>query len=170
MLLGRGWVLWDFSDQRLEKLIINCNFLNNFQNNDVPQIVPSEFRKANENISISQDHKIHPLTGETRRYICGDRFHNQTEPHKSHLCLFHDIDTSNQSSTIKTSFQESLNHKKNLRRNRASCVQDILHHIFYNYLMNYYDNEQVVSAQKNFLTEKYSKKITRDEYLRFKLC
>ena len=75
----------------------------------------------------------------TRRYVLGDRFHNRSNPHKSPLCVYHDIDKCQQSLTIKTSYQEVKNSHKNWRRLRSSCAQS---------LMDYYQNEAIVQSQR----------------------
>ena len=52
----------------------------------------------------------HPTSGSKRRYIVGDRFHTSSNPHKSELCAYHDINLLEQGTCIETSYQESLNH------------------------------------------------------------
>lgn len=89
------------------------------------------------------------MTQSSRRFICGDRFHTKTNPHKSKL-----------------SYPESLNNKKNDKRNRSACTQNLARHIYYNYLMDYYDNLEIVQEQKAALSI-YEKEVTRDELLRF---
>ena len=80
---------------------------------NVPDIVPTEFRPVN--IALASPENVpsldHPISGK-RRYIVGDRFHASTEPHKSPLCAYHDIKLCEQEKSIKTSYQESENHRK----------------------------------------------------------
>lgn len=110
------------------------------------------------------------MTGKTQRYVCGDRFHAKKNPHKSPLCAYHNIDLCQQAKTVKTSYQESQNNQKNEKRNRSSCSQNFLHHIMYNYLMNFYDNERVVLKQLNDIKERTGQKeVVRDEFGRFQV-
>lgn len=83
---------------------------------DCPYIVPAEYRvvsalKSPEELEYLQ----HPVSGSSRRVVLGDRFHSATNPHKSPLCLFHNIDLCAQGNVIKTSYQESENFRKNMR-------------------------------------------------------
>ena len=137
----------------------------------MPSIVPSEFRK--EDITFVRPSELerwqHPITASTRRYVVGDRFHTTTEPHKSPLCEYHDLRLCQQANTIKTSYQESENHRKNFLRLRSSTMQTFPVHFMYNYLMDYYHNELIVEKQmseaKKILEE--GQEITRDIYKRF---
>ena len=111
----------------------------------------------------------HPLTQSSRRYIVGDRFHTSTNPHKSTLCEFHNIDLCIQRDVIKTSYQESQNNSKNLKRLRSATMQSFPVHYLYNFLMDFYHNENIVEKQKNSLTSslKQGQRLERDKYLRF---
>ena len=118
---------------------------------------------------MSADPMVHPLTGTSRRYIKGDRFHSAANPHKSPLCQYHDINLCQQANSFKTSFQESVNNSKNVHRLRSSTVQDFGTHFFYNYLMDFYNNESIVNRQRNN-TEKLGKsgqEVRRDQWKRF---
>ena len=119
--------------------------------------------------NIHEDKRVHPLTGESRRFVCGDRFHSKSNPHKSPLCAYQNIDLCLQALTIKTSYQESQNKKKNTKRNRSSCMQSISTHIFYNYLIYFYENEEIVLKQQRELKESTGQNVIRDEYMRFKV-
>ena len=112
---------------------------------------------------------MHPLSGDCRRYILGDRFHSASNPHKSQLCAFHDINLCLQASSVKTSYQESENNRKNIRRLRSACVQGLGVHFLYNYLMDYYQNEQIVRRQVALLKQNSQGNcdIVRDEFMRF---
>lgn len=99
----------------------------------------------------------HPLPGSPRRYVLGDRFHNSTNPHKSPLCKFHDINLCLQSCVLKTNYQESENHRKNTRRLRSSCVQGFGTHYFYNYLMDHYQNADIVRKQRILIEKNLEK-------------
>ena len=103
--------------------------------------------------------------------MLGDRFHNATNPHKSPLCEFHDINLCLQSCVLKTSYQESENHRKNTCRLRSSCVQGFGTHYFYNYLMDFYQNEDIVKKQRTLLEKNLGKDqfIIRDQFSRFKI-
>lgn len=114
------------------------------------------------------DHQ-HPLTQSSRRYIVGDRFHSSTNPHKSPLCKFHNIDLCIQGGVIKTSYQESQNNSKNIKRLRSATMQSFPVHYLYNFLMDFYHNENIVEKQKINSTSslKEGQKLKRDKYLRF---
>ena len=43
-------------------------------------------------------------------------------------------------------------------------------HIFYNYLMNFYENERIVKRQKMELEETFGRDVRRDEFMRFICC
>lgn len=45
----------------------------------------------------------HPLLDTDRHFVLGDRFHSTTNPHKSELCRYHNLDLCLQANTIKTS-------------------------------------------------------------------
>jgi hypothetical protein len=110
----------------------------------------------------------HPVTKTTQRYVLGDRFHASTNPHKSPLCEYHNINLCLQSNSLKTSIQESQNHRKNKTRLRSSCLQTFEQHVFFNFLMDYYQNEEVVMMQKRNLT-KAGITFVRDDLLRFSI-
>jgi hypothetical protein len=107
-----------------------------------------EFRKDDLVLVAPEDNEEyhHPISG-VRRYILGDRFHEKVNPHKSDLCKFHNINLCDQAKTIKTSYQESENHRKNFLRLRSSTMQCFPVHFIYNFLMDYYHNEQIVETQ-----------------------
>ena len=116
---------------------------------DVPYIVPQEYRDMSRQLVNPEELERfqHPVTMTTRHYVLGDRFHNKSNPHKSPLCVYHDIDKCRQSLTIKTSYQEVENSRKNQRRLRSSCAQSFGTHFLFNYLMDYYQNEAIVQSQ-----------------------
>ena len=136
---------------------------------DFPHIVPAEYRvvsapKPPEEI----EHLQHPISGNSRRFFLGDRFHTSNKPHKSPLCLFHNIDLCAQGNTIKTSDQESKNFRKNMRRMRSSTLQGFGLHFCCNYLMDFYQNEAIVKQQVNKISKhlKEGQQIVRDRYHR----
>lgn len=137
--------------------------------------MPPEYKASiNTDPCGSSDYMIgtcHPLTNSSDRYVLGDRFHSSSNPHKSPLCQFHDINLCAQANSITTSVQECQNNSKNVRRLRSSCQQNFGTHIFFNYLMDYYQNEQIVQSQKiNLCKDKKDNEVlVRDELLRFKL-
>ena len=140
----------------------------------VPELVTSEFsaRRLDEDTittSLPQNALWHPLTQSTRRYVVGDRFHTSTNPHKSNLCEFHNINLCLQKDTIKTSYQECQNNSKNLKRLHSSTIQSFPIHFVYNYLMDFYHNEEIVEKQRKNLssTLKNGQTLKRDCYLRF---
>ena len=111
----------------------------------------------------------HPLTGSARRYVVSDCFHTSTNPHKSKLCSFHDINLCIQRDTIKTSYQECQNNSKNIKRLRSSTMQSFPVHFIYNYLMDFYHNESIVQKQHKqlSLTLQDGQILQRDKFLRF---
>ena len=119
----------------------------------MPELVPMEYRAHNVQLPNPEDLQEfqHPLTMNTRRCVLGDRFHNKSNPHKSPLCVYHDIDKCRQSLTIKTSYEEMENGRKNHRRLRSSCAQSFHVHFFKNYLMDFYQNEAIVKGQNSKL-------------------
>ena len=103
--------------------------------------------------------------------MLGDGFHNASNPHKSDLCQFLDINLCLQSCVLKTSYHESENHRKNIRKLRSSCVQGFGTHFFYNYLMDYYQNETIVRKQRTLLEKNLGKDqfVSRDQFSRFQV-
>ena len=77
----------------------------------VPHLVPLEFQSSRMEYKDEQELQEweHPVTGHRHRCVVGDRFHSSTNPHKSPLCRFHDLDLCEQKNAIKTSYQESEN-------------------------------------------------------------
>lgn len=138
------------------------------KDHNFPEIVPAEYRTAGETSSTESPH-THPYTGTTRRFVLQDRFHASKNPHKSPLCLFHDVNLCQQSNCITTSTQESENSRKNQRRLRSTCAQNFGLHFLYNYLMDYYQNKAIVKAQRNSLKPylKSGQSISRDKFHRF---
>lgn len=135
----------------------------------MPSIVPPEFR-PNDLVLVEPselEEFDHPISGK-RRYIVGDRFHSSTDPHKSPLCEYHDIRLCMQEKCVKTSYQESENHRKNFLRLRSSTMQSFSVHFLYNYLMDYYHNEQIVGRQMEEMQKrlKGDQKLARDVYHR----
>ena len=113
--------------------------------------------------------RSHPLVDTNRHFILGDRFHAATNPHQSHLCRYHDLDLCLQANTLKTSIQESQNNRKNQKRLRSSTIQNFETHVTYNYLMDFYQNEEVVDRQRKIMEQRLSKgqHLSRDKFLRF---
>lgn len=136
----------------------------------MPEIVPAESRdeSVTETPPDTSQSWIHPVTGSSRRYVLVDRFHSATNPHKSPLCVFHDINLCLQGKSLKTSYQEAENNRKNRRRLQSSCVQGFGTHFFYNFLMDFYQNELIIEKQvqnlEKTMPEGYS--IKRDKYMR----
>lgn len=140
----------------------------------VPHIVPSEYLASSvplHHCSNEDEPLMHPISGDCRRYILGDRFHSASNPHKSPLCAFHDINLCLQANSVKTSYQESENNRKNIRRLRSACVQGFGVHFLYNYLMDYYQNEQIVRKQIATLKKNAQGNcdIVNDAFMRFTL-
>jgi acid stress-induced BolA-like protein IbaG/YrbA len=132
----------------------------------VPLLATAEYRSEETDATCYDETFKHPLTGNSRRYVLGDRFHNAANPHKSPLCDYHDINLLLQSNTIKTSYQECENNRKNTRRLRSSCVQEFGTHFFYNYLMDYFQNEDIVKRQRQLVSAnlKPNQELKRDKF------
>lgn len=150
----------------------NVSWSFNLQGLNFPIIVPEEYSSGfsigtDESVCLAHHPTAHPVSKDSRRFVCGDRFHSSTNPHKSPLCRYHDINLCQQALTIKTSYQESLNNKKNKNRLRSSCMQSMHTHILYNFLMDFYENEKIVLNQQRNLEEETGKTIARDEFMRF---
>eukprot|EP00794_Sanderia_malayensis_P001604 gene1604-1776_t len=91
---------------------------------NAPEIVPVEYSDGSQ------------TTTTNRHYVMGDRFHTSSNPHKSSLCEYHNINLCLQANTVKSSYQESENHRKNLTRLWSSCMQNFHIHFLCNYLQN----------------------------------
>lgn len=115
----------------------------------MPEIVPAEFKPVSVDVQVeeTEDKWVHPITGSSQRYILGDRFHSTTNPHKSPLCNFHDINLCLQANALKTSYQEAENNRKNKKRLQSACVQGFGTHFLFNFLMDFYQNEMIVHKQ-----------------------
>jgi len=112
----------------------------------------------------------HPLTQSTQQYVVGDWFHTSANPHKSQLCEFHNINLCLQRDTIKTSYQECQNNSKNLKRLRSATMQSFPVYFVYNFLMDFYHNEEIVDRQRKHLLSSSltnSQALRRDELHRF---
>lgn len=132
---------------------------NPFQNISIPDIVPQEYSDGSMTGSAKERSQV---------YVMGDRFHSTSKPHKSPLCAYHNIDLCMQANTVKTSYQESENNRKNKKRLRSSCMQSFHIHFFYNYLMDYYQNEKIVDQQKKLIEKnKVGGEVMRDDHMRF---
>jgi len=72
------------------------------RDHNFPEIVPAEYRTGEIKTSAGQVDPpyMHPYTGTTRRFVVQDRFHASTKPHKSPLCLFHNIDLCQQANCV----------------------------------------------------------------------
>ena len=123
------------------------------QNLSFPEITPTEYRDAD--VEFKEQHQLapyeHPISGSSRRFALGDRFHSSTNPRKSSLCMYLNINLCKQAYTICMSMQESENNRKNNKRLRSSCQQSFEVHYMYNFLMDFYQNEAVVKEQKRTL-------------------
>ncbi len=133
----------------------------------MPEILPTEYLTSLGDFKHCTEELIHPISMKQRRYVLGDRFHTSSKPHKSPLCLYHDVDNCSQANSVKTSYQEAENSRKNRQRLRSACNQNFHTHFFYNYLMDYYQNEKIVLKQRNEIEKNTKKRPTRDAYMRF---
>ena len=84
--------------------------------------------------------------------MCTDRMHFQKgSSHKTDLCQYQYLDLCQQWNTIKSSYQESENKRKNKKRLQSSTMQKFSTHFIYNMLMDFYQNEEIVHKQKKSL-------------------
>lgn len=111
----------------------------------------------------------HPLVSTSCHFVLGDRFHSSSNPHKSHLCKYHNLELCLQANAVTTSIQESQNNRKNQRRLRSSTVQNFETHVTFKYLMDYYQNEEILERQRKIMQNRLSEgqHIKRDKCLRF---
>ena len=139
------------------------------QGMSVPLLTTAEYWEKENDLIQPDDPYIHPLTSTSRRYVLGDRFHTASNPHKSPLCEYHNINLLAQSNVIKTSYQESENNRKNVRRLRSSCTQNFSTHFFYNYLMDFYQNSAIVKEQYAIACKglKTGQTVSRNAYMQF---
>ncbi len=103
----------------------SANFNEYLYDQNVPAIVPPEYSDSSDKTSLQF---LQPPSASSEQvskahFILGNRFHSSTEPHKSALCYYNEIDLCVQSLTIKTSIQESQNNRKDMRCLRSSCMQ-----------------------------------------------
>lgn len=138
-------------------------------NQNFPCLVAMEYSDGTYRRKEPANGLAHPLLDTDRHFVLGDRFHSTNDPHKSELCRYHNLDLCLQANTIKTSTVESQNNRKNQRRLRSSTVQNFETHLTFNYLMDFYQNEEVVEKQlkvlKGHLSE--AQHVARDRFLRF---
>lgn len=89
-------------------LLMLLFFLSN-KKASIPEFVTAELsedRLYEERTSASPPQKVlhNPFSQSTRRCVVGDRFHTSTNPNKSNLCAFHDINLCLHKNTLKTSY------------------------------------------------------------------
>ncbi|KAM7430514.1 high mobility group [Porites harrisoni] len=135
-----------------------------------PCIVPVEYSDgSNMRKVISNADMAHPIVDTSMHFVLGDRFHRATNPHKSHLCKYHNLELCLQANTLKTSIQESQNNRKNQRRLRSSTVQNFETRVTFNYLMDFYQNEEIMEQQWKIMKARLTtgQQILREEFLRF---
>ena len=151
------------ASRHFQKQHIFFNFIKHLQHQNVPAIVPPEYSDGTHTAQ---------RTDIQNHFVLGDRFHSSSDPHESPLCQYHNIDLCTQAPTIKTSIQESQNNRKNMRRLRSSCMQSFEVHIAYNFLMDFYQNEEIICRQKKTIEKTLQKgeKVIRDNNLRFIIC
>ena len=114
---------------------------------------------------------IHPLTNAVDCYIVGDRFHDgpKTSGHKKATCKFHHIDLCPELVSVQTITSEVLNSKIKSTRLQSSNQQNLHHYFYYNRLMDYWNNLQIVNKQWLQMQRKAKpgEAIARDKFLRF---
>ena len=86
--------------------------------------------------------------------------------YKSPLCEYDNINLCPQANVFGASFQEAKNHQKNKKRFRSACLQGFGVHFLYNFLMDFYDNKEIVMKHKKLFSQG-GKEIRRDVYERF---
>ena len=126
--------------------------------------------------SITKEHcyaksTTHPLTGTTSRYVVGDRFHDGPNRigHKKPTCQYHNMKWCPELTQYQSVTSEVINSKIKSTRLQSSCQQNTTHYFFYNRLMDYWHNMNIVNKQLRTMQAqaKSGEKIIRDSLHRF---
>lgn len=150
---------------------INMTFIP-FQRVECPMIVPAEYRavsslKVPEELEQSQ----HPTSGNSRRFVLGDRFHSATNPPQITSACFRTSTCVPKEMLSKLATKNLKIFRKNMRGLRSSTLQGFGIHFCSNYLMDFYQNEAIVKQQQITKISKHLKEgqqVVRDRYHR--LC
>ena len=140
-------------------------------------IAPHDLATPDKSISALMDHSYtnnitHPLTLTRDRYIVGDRFHDGVKNHSGHkkaTCKFHNMRLCPELTQYQSVVSEVINAKIKSVRLQSSSQQNVHHYYFYNRLMDYWHNLDIVQKQILQLKkhEQESEVIVRDSLQRF---
>ena len=127
----------------------------------MPQLQLSGNVSVPESYGIQQEHAyaktmIHPLSQTTDRYIVGDRFHDglTTSGHKQETCKYHNMKYCPELLNYQSVTSEVINSKTKSVRLQSSSQQNPAHYFFYNRLMDYWHNKEIVARQLRNLHSK----------------
>jgi len=114
---------------------------------------------------------VHPLTETVDRYVVGDRFHDgyNKSGHKKATCKFHNMRLCPELTPFQSVTSEVINSKIKSTRLKSSCQQNMYHYFFYNRLMDYWHNVDIVTTQYKEMQAKakLGEKVVRDSLHRF---
>ena len=115
---------------------------------------------------------FHPLTATRERFVVGDRFHDGVKNHsgyKKPTCKFHNMRLCPELTQYQSVTSEVINSKIKTVRLQSSSQQNIYHYYFYNRLMDYWHNMDIVNKQLQLLKKnaKQDEIIKRDTLHRF---
>lgn len=131
---------------------------------------PTTLLKIQSEHSYSR-HLVHPLTQTVNRYVVGDRFHDgpKKSGHKKPTCKFHNMRLCPELTPFQSVTSEVINSKIKSTRLQSSCQQNMYHYFFYNRLMDYWHNMDIVNEQyrKMAAQAKSGETVVRDCLHRF---
>ena len=128
------------------------------------------------NLDMLRDHDyttslVHPLTSTSDRYVVGDRFHDgpQSAAHKKKVCKYHNMRLCPELKNYQSVTSEVINSKVKSVRLKSSSQQNAFHYFFYNRLMDYWHNIDIIEQQLKSISKllKEGELITRDKLHRF---
>ena len=161
----------------MHHLLLNITLYNHMQITSVPELRGVETLKSpTEAIVATRDHDYtpsitHPLTRTRHRYVVGDRFHDGpgSASHKKKTCKYHNMRLCPELRDYQSVTSEVINAKIKSIRLKSSSQQNALHYFFYNRLMDYFHNMDIVQQQYADVMKSLrpGELITRDMLMRF---
>ena len=127
-------------------------------------------------LTAARDHDYtssitHPLTQTRQRYIVGDRFHDGpgSSSHKKKTCRYHNMRLCPELRDYQSVTSEVINAKIKSIRLKSSSQQNALHYFFYNRLMDYFHNMDIIQQQYAEVEKslRNDEEIARDDLMRF---
>ena len=137
---------------------------------------PHAMATPNETNRVFKEHSYsknttYPLTQTTRRYIVGDRFHDGPyhSGHKKKTCAFHNMRFCPELTKFQSVTSGVINSKIKSVRLKSSSQQNATHYYFYNRLVDYWHNLDIVHKQYEELKKKIhpGEEISRDSLYSF---